>query len=413
MNQLYTLGADYLRPRYVDQLKVLPGNWSRDSLYVRSTDYDRTLQSVDSLLQGLYPPGTGPTVWGSQGTPAVTSQRVQVVPVVTLPRTEDGILSWNAATCPAWNTARNAYTAKVEQETDEAGIFADVVKELSQETGIEDLNINNMYKALDGLKTDRFHGYPWPEGITEDQFNQAINVSEWTMAQWYATPTMRKQGGGYMVSLLRERFTARVQGTAQPEFDPTSYASPTGDQLTGPRVAIYSAHDLTVLTVLASLQVLQGPVENPPYASSAVFELVALPSSAATSHAVRIWYNKGIGTDGSSGPGTPQPFNTTHNVVALPGCANVGSGGDILCGLDDFMTLTEDVANADWQPLCGVDTNPPAAKEKGEFKQWQLVLGSVLGTFLGLLVGAAMVWMCMRKASSAPHGATAEPYAQI
>ncbi len=56
MQQLFTVGTA-LRTRYVESLAILDGNYSREELYVRSTNYDRTLMSAQSLLTGLYPPG--------------------------------------------------------------------------------------------------------------------------------------------------------------------------------------------------------------------------------------------------------------------------------------------------------------------------------------------------------------------
>ncbi len=60
--QLTRLGFDQhvrlggmLRTRYVDQLGLLPSSYSPGSLYVRSSQYDRTIASAQALLAGLYP----------------------------------------------------------------------------------------------------------------------------------------------------------------------------------------------------------------------------------------------------------------------------------------------------------------------------------------------------------------------
>ena len=52
MNQARQYGI-YLRRRYS---KFLNSVYNRSEVLVRSTDYDRTLQSSYSLLSGLYPP---------------------------------------------------------------------------------------------------------------------------------------------------------------------------------------------------------------------------------------------------------------------------------------------------------------------------------------------------------------------
>jgi hypothetical protein len=57
MHNEFILGQA-LRSRYVDQTKVLSASYNRTQYYVRSTDFERTLQSASSAAAGLYPPGT-------------------------------------------------------------------------------------------------------------------------------------------------------------------------------------------------------------------------------------------------------------------------------------------------------------------------------------------------------------------
>jgi len=417
MHQLYTLGSDYLRPRYIESAEpLLPTNWTRSGLYVRSTDYQRTLQSVTSLLQGLYPPGTGPTLWDAPAQPAVTPDRIQVVPIHTEPQTEDGLLTWSGPTCPTWATQRNAYLNEQEAATGEEGIFKTLLDKLATATDFPGLNLNNLYKVLDGLLTDTFHGHPLPGKLDAADVAQAVNASQWVMAQWYGTPEFRKLGGGYMVSLVRDRMFARANNSAQPEFDPSTYPSPTWEQLTGPRLAVYSSHDITLLTLLYALGLESGPAENPPYASSIVFELVELDSAAhlraagpdMTKFAVRIFYNKGIGTKGSSGENTTKPFDA-KNVVQIPGCKNQGTGGDILCRLDDFMQLTDAVNEPNWQEPCGLVAPAAAGSTKGSAGPTKLLEVGVGGAFGGLVLGVAITYFLTRP-KQGTDGAAAGPY---
>lgn len=54
VEQLLEVGKT-LRGIYVDKTKFLSPNLDPNEIYVRSTDFDRTLQSAMSLLNGLYP----------------------------------------------------------------------------------------------------------------------------------------------------------------------------------------------------------------------------------------------------------------------------------------------------------------------------------------------------------------------
>ena len=58
---LYLLGVK-TRKRYVDKYNLLSKEYNPQEIYIRSTDVNRTIESIESLLQGLYPIGTGPTL---------------------------------------------------------------------------------------------------------------------------------------------------------------------------------------------------------------------------------------------------------------------------------------------------------------------------------------------------------------
>ena len=58
---LYLLGVN-ARKRYIDKFSLLNEEYNPQEIYIRSTDVNRTIESIESYLQGLYPPGTGPTI---------------------------------------------------------------------------------------------------------------------------------------------------------------------------------------------------------------------------------------------------------------------------------------------------------------------------------------------------------------
>ena len=58
---LYLLGVN-VRKRYIEKYKLLSETYSPQEILIRSTDVNRTIESVESLLQGLYPHGSGPSI---------------------------------------------------------------------------------------------------------------------------------------------------------------------------------------------------------------------------------------------------------------------------------------------------------------------------------------------------------------
>ncbi|OMJ84873.1 hypothetical protein SteCoe_13930 [Stentor coeruleus] len=58
MRQHYLIGSE-LRNRYIIGHKLLQANYYQPEIYIVSSDFNRTLMSAQSQLQGLYPMGTG------------------------------------------------------------------------------------------------------------------------------------------------------------------------------------------------------------------------------------------------------------------------------------------------------------------------------------------------------------------
>ena len=58
---LYLLGVK-IRKRYIDEYHLLSPNYNPQEIFIKSTDSNRTIESIYSFIQGLYPNGTGETI---------------------------------------------------------------------------------------------------------------------------------------------------------------------------------------------------------------------------------------------------------------------------------------------------------------------------------------------------------------
>lgn len=89
MQQEYKMGME-LRKKYIEQAHLLPEHYEHGTMYVRSTDYERTLMSAESLLMGLYPLGTGPNT--SESSLPALPHAFQPIPIFSAPSKYDELI---------------------------------------------------------------------------------------------------------------------------------------------------------------------------------------------------------------------------------------------------------------------------------------------------------------------------------
>lgn len=70
LRQHYLIGYSN-RIRYINQTNLLSSSYDPREIFIISTDSNRTILSANAQLQGLYPPGTGPTLTPTQQDNAV------------------------------------------------------------------------------------------------------------------------------------------------------------------------------------------------------------------------------------------------------------------------------------------------------------------------------------------------------
>lgn len=95
--QHFALGK-WLRQRYGNVL--LSEQYTPNEIYIRSTDVDRTLQSSESNLAGLYPPH-GNQVWNAD-------IEWQPIPVHTVADVDDWLIGASVPACPVYDEAMHS-----------------------------------------------------------------------------------------------------------------------------------------------------------------------------------------------------------------------------------------------------------------------------------------------------------------
>jgi len=404
----YDLGKA-LRQRYAGSL--IDTNYSRTQIHVRSTDFDRTLQTAQSVMQGLFPAGSGPVT--KEGDPGLTKARLQPVPEHTVSQDLDTLLlAYSSATCPAMAGAGAAERRENAAEWAEVEARWDAIRPaVKAATGLPDdrLTIGAMFAVWDVAVCDMAHGYALPPGLEGNAtlLGALEAVADFTLAHLFASRQQQRLSAGRLVAELTARLTAAVAGDVQPGWDPTTFPEPDRAQpavALGPRLWGYSAHDATIVSLLQALRAYDGV--HPPYASSVAVELVPVPGAAARvrgadragAFAVRAFYNTNQTTgNGAFGPAQRLSLPCASR-PASAALRSVGAIGEGSCTVADFAATYADVSMPGdvWEEACdGRGPSPSPAAAAWTAEQEGAVAGAGAG---GLVVGGLAAglgaWAC-------------------
>lgn len=237
IQQELALGKE-LRNIYVNQTHLLPDKYAPETMYIRSTDTKRTIESANSILSGLYPQTK--------------------IPVHTVPISEDTLLIANPGYNPfklieryirnrhEWNKITNEYKTQLDHWGSTAGI------ELS--------NPDNLNCLADNLHYRKRHYLPMPRGISQQDANEIISIDDtMTLNEFnhYSFP----MGNEFLKSANK-------------------YIADAVERKSKLKYALFVGHDATLMSVMHALNI---PIKHiPDYASRLNFSVYEKNQSYVT-----------------------------------------------------------------------------------------------------------------------------------
>ncbi|XP_031655874.1 testicular acid phosphatase homolog [Oncorhynchus kisutch] len=191
------------------------------------------------------------------------------------------------------------------------------IQELSNHTGYPVsrlLGRNSIWRVYDTLSCQRNHNLTTPGWATQEVLNTLQEISSFEVMFSVVTHKRKEKarlsGGVLLNAILRNFSKAMEQGSTL-------------------KFIMYSAHDSTLITLQAALDVYNGLL--PPYAACQLFEFYQEDDG---SYSLDLYYRNDSSRD---------PYRTP-----VPGCETTP------CPLTSFTDLVKDVISTDWDAECGL-----------------------------------------------------------
>ena len=336
----------FLRSLYVDQLGFMPSNLpTNGSLYLRSTEYTRSIESINMLMDGFYPTSTqGPMSGGS-----LDKIKLNVRPKMldNLPILYD--LQWSVELTPeARKRSQAKYRGFIDQVHKDLVSLDSIGKDLDEL--IKNKPVIPYHFVFDTLIEMRAHGLALPKGLTPGLVGRAGQVA-------FIDMIFSKDISQKCFYLQNKPIAKLVAGNVlDAVLSHQSEPNSPGHR----RMSVFSAHDTTILPLLLTFGDNEtvkglGPVNMvwPPLSSTIRIELfkdnMTKPQDSTKkddkdSNGSGLQDIKQLITIPNSFKDTKNYYVRVHymdRVVQLPACQKPGTHhpkmGSEMCTMDAFF----------------------------------------------------------------------------
>lgn len=253
----------WLRHRY-NNTAVLRARYNPNDIYVRSTDYDRTLMSATVNMAALFIPfGSTPPAAAAANVNNVSISTAWLrdphwlpVPVHTVPQSLDDTLL-NEKPCARYqqlfDDVKRTHVVPLLQKHQHLVAY---LEQHSGKTIGDDLwQVNNLHDTLYIEELRNLSLPAWTQSIWPGS-GEFGKLADQAFVLETQTPEMGRLKYGRLIAEILQRFRNKTSGSLQPDRS----------------MWVYSGHDTTLSGVLNTMGMFET-VHGPPYASALLWEL--------------------------------------------------------------------------------------------------------------------------------------------
>jgi len=253
LEQQYKLG-ELIRARYDG---FLSKHYSPFEIYVRSSDYNRTLVSAQANLLAMYPPEDSELF--------LKSIRWRPIPVHTVPKRQDKEL-FDRAPCPNAEIEEellynSQIIKKIEEENHQTLLFIGEKSGYTKEG--EPIRLRDVWKIFDPLWAEYNHQteHKLPSWVNDTVREEIYKLYHISSSYLYGSLLLKRLRVGPLFGQILGRMEDRAIGYLDPRE----------------KIYAYSAHDTAVSALLSGFGI--TPVLFPEYATAAFVELHKINNS--------------------------------------------------------------------------------------------------------------------------------------
>jgi hypothetical protein len=252
--------GEWLRKRYVEDFGYLPSHFQEGTVNARTTNFSRTISTLEGVLTGLYPKT-------EQAIPAFTASDM------------DEILFANVLGCERLADVMQEAKHQLREDRDKDESIKHLVQQIRQVLGLQPDDRIAFADLHDAMTVIQSHDKSLPEGMTQEMLaginkeaTKRMTAIVAPQAHLTNSEVMLKMSMGRLFSSIVERMHEAAQGTPKD------------------KLYLYSGHDTTIMPLLVTMT--RQEIEWwPPYVSNLIFELWERGSGKQKEHYVRVLHN--------------------------------------------------------------------------------------------------------------------------